>query len=97
MAQSTTAMNTSRKTNVDALAVGSTPSTKILRPENSLSNDPEIPVFPEYYDPEFPSSRIAPSPEEETFRSFVSSRLPKLKASPALRERIRSAVENSCR
>ncbi len=97
LTQSTTAMNTSRKTNVDALVVGNSPSTKIVRPENSLSNDPEIPVFPEYYDPEFPISRIAPSPEEEIFRSFVSSRLPQLKASPALRERIRLAVENSCR
>lgn len=90
-------MNNSRKTNADALAVGSSPSTKILRPQNSLSTDPEIPVFPEYYDPEFPASRLAPSPEEETFRSYVKSRLPKLKASPALRERIRLAVENSCR
>ena len=97
LAQSTTAMNNSRKTNVDALVVGNSPSTKIVRPENGRSNDPEMPVFPEYYDPEFPTSRIAPSPEEETFRSFVSSRLPQLKASPALRERIRLAVENSCR
>lgn len=95
--QSTTAMNTSRKTNVDALVVGNSPTTKIVRPENGLSNDPEMPVFPEYYDPEFPISRIAPSPEEKTFRSFVSSRLPQLKASQALRERIRLAVENSCR
>jgi hypothetical protein len=91
-------MNTSRKANLDALALGSAPSTKILRTKNSRSSaDPEIPVFPEYYDPESPSTRIAPSPEEESFRSFVSSRLPQLKASQALRERIRLAVENSCR
>lgn len=57
--------------------------------------DSDIPVFAEYYDPEFPASRILPSPEENSFRNLLKSRLPQLKASQALRERIRLAVENS--
>lgn len=58
--------------------------------------DPDFPVFPEYYDPEFPSPRIAPLPGETAYQAFFQRSLSqKLKAPQSLRDRIMRSIENS--
>lgn len=54
-----------------------------------------LPRFPKQNQSEHTMPREIPLPEEESFRAFLNSRLPKHKASQALKDRIRSAVENS--
>jgi len=93
LAQSTSAMKNSRNQKAP-VGFGNT-GTGANAPVKDSFLESEIPVFAEYYDPEFPASRILPSPEENSFRNLLKSRLPQLKASQALRERIRLAVENS--
>lgn len=89
-------MSTSRKSNTATRAVA-TPTDKASANGTCANLDPELPVFPEYYDPGFSSTRIPPSPEEQEFRTFINSRLPQVKASQALRERIKMALKNSLR
>ena len=43
---------------------------------------------------ENPAPRETASPDEQAFRSYLHSKLPKLKAPAALRDRIRSMIEN---
>jgi hypothetical protein len=93
LAQSTSAMKNSSNQKV-SVAGGNTSLGNTTSVQDNFM-DSDIPVFAEYYDPEFPASRILPSPEENSFRNLLKSRLPQLKASQALRERIRLAVENS--
>jgi hypothetical protein len=54
-----------------------------------------LPRFHESTMSEAPSPREINLSEEDSFRAFLSSRLPKHKASQALRERIRSSVAHS--
>jgi len=89
-------MSTSRKSN-SATRAKAAPPAKASGTDSCQNFDPEFPVFPEYYDPGLSDSRLPLSPEEQDFRSFIKSRLPQIKASQALRERIRMAVENSLR
>lgn len=54
-----------------------------------------LPRFHEQPLSETPSPREINLSEEDSFRAFLSSRLPKHKASQALKERIRSSVAHS--
>ena len=58
-------------------------------------NDDALPRFPEQLATDNPSPRDIPLPEEESFRAFLSSRLPKHKASQALRDKVRSTIEKN--
>lgn len=58
-------------------------------------NDCALPRFPEQHLSESPSPREIPLPEEESFRTFLSSRLPKHKATQALRDKVRSTIEKN--
>ncbi len=60
-----------------------------------LGTDDMLPRFPQQPASENPSPRDIPLPEEDSFRNFLSSRLPKHKASQALRERVRSTIEKN--
>lgn len=60
-----------------------------------LGNDDVSPRFPQQQSSENPSPRDIPLPEEDSFRSFLNSRLPKHKASQALRDRVRSTIEKN--
>lgn len=60
-----------------------------------LGNDDSLPRYPEQHASENPSPRDIPLPEEDSFRSFLSSRLPKHKASQALRDKVRSSIEKN--
>lgn len=60
-----------------------------------LSNDDTLPRSPEQQTSENPSPRDIPMPEEESFRAFLSSRLPKHKATQALRDKVRSTIEKN--
>lgn len=60
-----------------------------------LGNDDALPRYPEQLPTENPSPREIPLPEEESFRAFLSSRLPKHKASQALRDKVRSTIEKN--
>lgn len=60
-----------------------------------LGNDDALPRFPEQLPSESPSPKEMPISEEESFRAFLSSRLPKHKASQALRDKVRSAIEKN--
>jgi len=87
-------MKNSRKQNTSTAAAEDS-QNGVPRFVKKNYEDSELPVFPEYYDPEFPAPRIMPSPDEDSYRSFVKSKLPQLKASQALRERIWAAIEHS--
>ncbi len=54
-----------------------------------------LPRAPQQNLRETSSPREIPLPEEDSFRAFLHSRLPKHKASQALRDRIRSSIANS--
>ena len=60
-----------------------------------LGNDDSLPRFPEQHPSENPAPREIPLSEEESFRAFLSSRLPKPKASQALRDKVRSTIEKN--
>ena len=60
-----------------------------------LGNDDALPRYPEQFPSESPSPRDIPMPEEESFRAFLSSRLPKHKATQALRDKVRSTIEKN--
>jgi hypothetical protein len=60
-----------------------------------LCNDDAMPRFPEQQTSEDHSPRDIQLPEEESFRAFLSSRLPKHKASQALRDKVRSTIEKN--
>lgn len=60
-----------------------------------LGNDDALPRFHEQYTAENPSPREIQLSEEESFRDFLNSRLPKHKASQALRDKVRSTIEKN--
>lgn len=60
-----------------------------------LCNDDVMPRFPEQPISEDHSPRDIQLPEEDSFRAFLSSRLPKHKASQALRDKVRSTIEKN--
>lgn len=58
-----------------------------------LGENDALPRFPEQSRSNDPSPQEIPLPEEESFRAFLHSRLPRHKASQALKDRIRSVIE----
>lgn len=60
-----------------------------------LGNDDVQPRFPEQPVSVNPSPQEIPIPEEESFRAFLNSRLPKQKATQALRNKVRSTIEKN--
>lgn len=60
-----------------------------------LGNEDALPRFPKQQSSENNASpREIPLPEEESFRTFLNSRLSKHKASQALKDKIRSSIEH---
>jgi hypothetical protein len=92
LAQTILTMKSPRKQNGNAVGTVRTGSQHTVDNNDALD---ALPRFPEQYLSENPSPRETHLPEEDSFRAFLSSRLPKYKATQALRERIRSSVERS--
>jgi|GEM_PF-1583336 len=61
----------------------------------TTGDDDALPRFTELHPTESPSPKEIPLPEEDSFRAFLSSRLPKHKATQALRDRVRSTIEKN--
>lgn len=59
-----------------------------------LGNEDALPRYPKQLISENGSPREIPLPEEESFRTFLNSRLSKQKASQALKDKIRSSIEH---
>ena len=92
LAQTNCTMKSPRKQN-NGNAVGTVRTGVSVSAE--LGTDDMLPRFPQQPASENPSPRDIPLPEEDSFRNFLSSRLPKHKASQALRERVRSTIEKN--
>ncbi len=59
-----------------------------------LGNEDALPRYPKQPSSEHSSPREIPLPEEESFRTFLNSRLSKHKASQSLKDKIRSSIEH---
>lgn len=86
-------MKNPRKQNGNAVG---TVRTGISYPATDLGDSLDtLPRQPEQYISKAPSPQEFPLPEEESFRAFLNSRLPQFRAPQALRERIRSSIQQS--
>jgi hypothetical protein len=92
LAQTILTMKSPRKQNGNAVGTVRTgiPYTA------DLDDAPDaLPRFPEQHPPQSPSPLESNLPEEDSFRAFLSSRLPKHKATQALRSKVRSTIEKN--
>jgi len=90
LAQTFSTMKSPRKQNSNAAGTVRTgiPFTAEIGKEDAL------PRYPKQPSSEHSSPREIPLPEEESFRTFLNSRLSKHKASQSLKDRIRSSIEH---
>lgn len=71
------------------------PVVTLTRTLNGVQQDPDLADLPFVIDPGNPPiPEHQSSPDEESFRAFLHSRMPRQKASQALRERIKNAIKS---
>jgi hypothetical protein len=92
LAQTILTMKSPRNQNGNAVGTVRT-GTPITTDLNDVQD--ALPRFPEQHLSESPSPREIDLPEDDSLRAFLSSRLPKHKASQALRNKVRSTIEKN--